>query len=85
LRGASRSLKRNFGEARDAILTLPAEMAERGDARGAATAFARAAPIAVIRPVIGVSEAVSRTLMGVGNAMEPERRRRRDDKYKRHH
>ncbi|KAI5859035.1 hypothetical protein BZA05DRAFT_346478 [Tricharina praecox] len=82
LRGASRSLRRNFGEARDAILTLPAEMAEGGDARGVAAAVARAAPRAVIRPVIGVSEAVGRTLMGVGNAMEPERRRAREDKYK---
>ncbi|KAF8254138.1 hypothetical protein K440DRAFT_157128 [Wilcoxina mikolae CBS 423.85] len=83
LRGASRSLRRNFGDARDAILTLPAEMAEGGDARGVAAAIARAAPRAVIRPVIGVSEAVGRTLMGVGNAMEPERRRAREDKYKR--
>lgn len=59
-------------------------MAESGDARGVAAAIARAAPRAVIRPVIGVSEAVGRTLMGVGNAMEPERRRARNDKYKRY-
>jgi autophagy-related protein 2 len=84
LRGASRSLRRNFGEARDAIFTLPAEIAEGGDARGVAFAVARAAPKAVIRPVIGVSEAVGRTLMGVGNAMEPERRKAREDKYKRY-
>jgi autophagy-related protein 2 len=84
LRGAQRSLRRNFGEARDAIMTLPAEIAEGGDARGVAIAVARAAPKAVIRPVIGVSEALGRTLMGVGNAMEPERKKAREDKYKRY-
>jgi autophagy-related protein 2 len=84
LHGASRSLRRNFRDAKDAIFTLPAEMAEGGDARGVAIAIARAAPRAVIRPAIGVSEAVGRTLMGVGNAMEPERKRAREDKYKRH-
>ncbi|KAI5781931.1 hypothetical protein EDC01DRAFT_234845 [Geopyxis carbonaria] len=82
---AGRSIRRNFGEARDAFMGIPAEMAERGDARGAVAAVARAAPVAVIRPMLGVSEAVGQTLMGVGNAMEPERRRRREDKYKSGH
>lgn len=84
LRAAGAGLRRNFREAREAVMRVPAEMAMRGDAIGAVGAVARAAPVAVLRPMVGVTEAVSRTLMGVGNAMEPEGRRRREEKYKRH-
>ncbi|CUS15117.1 unnamed protein product [Tuber aestivum] len=84
LRGAGDSLRRNFGNARDAIMAVPVDIAEQGSAQGAAKAVARAAPVAIIRPMIGATEAVSRTLLGVTNALDPDQKRRVDDKYKKH-
>ncbi|RPA94316.1 hypothetical protein L873DRAFT_1701881 [Choiromyces venosus 120613-1] len=84
LRGAGNSLRRNFGNARDAIMAVPLDIAEQGSAQGAAMAVARAAPVAIIRPMIGATEAVSRTLLGVTNALDPDQKRRVDDKYKKH-
>ncbi|CCX34878.1 Similar to Autophagy-related protein 2; acc. no. Q0CSI0 [Pyronema omphalodes CBS 100304] len=84
LREAGKSLRSNFRDAQAALSTLPAEMAERGDAKGALMAFARIAPRAALRPAIGVTTAVAKTLQGVSNTMEPERKRLREDKYKRH-
>jgi autophagy-related protein 2 len=84
LRGAGDSLRRNFGNARDAIMAVPVDIAERGSAQGAAKAVVRAAPVAIIRPMIGATEAVSRTLLGVTNALDPDQKRRVDDKYKKH-
>jgi autophagy-related protein 2 len=42
----------------------------------------RAVPIAVLKPMIGASEAVSKTLWGLRNTLDPEGRRETDDKYK---
>ncbi|KAG0643496.1 hypothetical protein HOY80DRAFT_1032960 [Tuber brumale] len=84
LRGAGDSLRRNFGNARDAIMAVPVDIAEQGSAQGAAKAVVRAAPVAIIRPMIGATEAVSRTLLGVTNALDPDQKRRVDDKYKKH-
>lgn len=79
LSAARRSVKTNFGAARRAMAKVGEEVAE---GRGVVGAVARAAPTVVLRPVIGVSEAVGRTLLGAGNEMEPERRRRGEEKYK---
>lgn len=79
---ARRSVKANFGAARRAVRKVGEEVAE---GRGVVGAVARAAPTVVLRPVIGVSEAVGRTLLGAGNEMEPERRRRGEEKYKKHY
>ncbi|KAK7203567.1 hypothetical protein BZA70DRAFT_67528 [Myxozyma melibiosi] len=77
------SLNRNFGTARDILVALPSEASEQGGAQKAAVAIARAAPVAVLRSMIGASEAVSSTLLGVSNQMDPSRRRNVEDKYKR--
>lgn len=42
----------------------------------------RAVPIAIIKPMIGASEAVSKTLLGLRNTLDPEGRREMGDKYK---
>ncbi|KAI5821063.1 hypothetical protein BZA77DRAFT_417 [Pyronema omphalodes] len=84
LREAGKSLRSNFRDAKSALYMLPGEMSERGDAKGALMALARIAPRAALRPAIGVTTAVAKTLQGVSNTMEPERKRLREDKYKRH-
>ncbi|KAJ8098008.1 hypothetical protein POJ06DRAFT_270821 [Lipomyces tetrasporus] len=83
LQRAYSSLNRNFGTAKDILVALPTEASDQGGAQKAAIAVARAAPVAVLRSMIGATEAVSSTLMGVNNQMDPQRRRNIEDKYKR--
>ena len=50
--------------------------------QGQLKAVVRAVPIAVLKPMIGASEAVSKTLLGVRNSLDPQGRDELDDKYK---
>lgn len=43
----------------------------------------RAVPIAFLKPMIGASEAVSKTLLGLRNSMDPANRMENEEKYKR--
>ena len=79
LRGAYASLERDLLTTRDAIVAMPGEVLESGDAQGAAKAVLRRAPTVIFRPAIGASKAISQTLMGATNALDPEHRRRMDD------
>ncbi|KAJ1648591.1 autophagy- protein 2 [Coemansia asiatica] len=62
------------------------DMLEGGPARspvhGSVRAVVRAVPVAVLKPMIGATEAVSKTLLGLRNTMEPSRRGQLEDKYK---
>jgi autophagy-related protein 2 len=42
----------------------------------------RAVPIAVLKPMIGASEAVSKTLLGLHNTLDPNVRIENEAKYK---
>lgn len=42
----------------------------------------RAVPIAVLKPMIGASEAVSKTLLGLHNTLDPGVRQDNQAKYK---
>lgn len=50
--------------------------------QGAVRAVVRAVPIAVLRPMIGASEAVSKTLLGLHNTLDPNIRAENEAKYK---
>lgn len=50
--------------------------------QGAVRAVVRAVPIAVLKPMIGASEAVSKTLMGIHNSLDPNVRMENEAKYK---
>ncbi|KAJ5976277.1 hypothetical protein N7481_009984 [Penicillium waksmanii] len=82
LRGAFRGLERDLLLARDAIVAVPGEVVESGSATAAARAVWKRAPTVVLRPAIGVSKAVGRTLLGAGNTLDPSNRRKMEDKYK---
>ncbi|KAI1159246.1 ATG C terminal domain-containing protein [Nemania serpens] len=84
LRGAYSSLARDLNLARDAIIAVPGEVMESGNAQGAAKAVLRRAPTIIFRPLIGSSKAIGQTLMGATNSLDPQNRRRMDEKYKRH-
>ncbi|KAI1147134.1 ATG C terminal domain-containing protein [Nemania diffusa] len=84
LRGAYSSLARDLNLARDAIIAVPGEVMESGNAQGAAKAVLKRAPTIIFRPLIGSSKAIGQTLMGATNSLDPQNRRRMDEKYKRH-
>lgn len=75
-------MTRNVVTARDVISTLPRDLEGEQDTRGAVLLAARSVPIAVIRPLIGTTEMISKTLLGLRNTMHPEQRKMNDDKYK---
>ncbi|KAJ2547531.1 Cytochrome c oxidase subunit 4 [Coemansia sp. RSA 1933] len=54
----------------------------RSPVHGSVKAVVRAVPVAVLKPMIGATEAVSKTLLGLRNTMEPARRGQLEDKYK---
>ncbi|EAS36307.3 autophagy regulatory protein Atg2 [Coccidioides immitis RS] len=84
LRGAYSSLERDILMTRDAIVAMPSEVLESGSATEAARRLLGRTPTVVLRPAIGASKAVSQTLLGVSNALDPKNRRKIDDKYKKH-
>ncbi|GFZ46386.1 Autophagy-related protein 2 [Saitozyma sp. JCM 24511] len=79
---AYRSLSKNINSAAQTILAVPMEVYERSGGDGPLKAVVRAVPIAVLKPMIGASEAVSKTLLGVRNSLDPQARRELGDKYK---
>ncbi|ERF73523.1 hypothetical protein EPUS_07728 [Endocarpon pusillum Z07020] len=84
LRGAYASLERDLLLAKDAIIAVPGEVMASGSAAGAAKAVLKQAPTAILRPAIGASKAVGKTLLGAGNTLDRENWRRVEEKYKRH-
>ncbi|KAI9791433.1 MAG: autophagy- protein 2 [Candelina submexicana] len=84
LRGAYAGLERDLATVKDAIIAIPGEVLESGSAKGAARAVLRRAPTVIFRPAIGASRAISQTLMGATNSLDPQNRRRVEEKYKKH-
>ncbi|CCH45571.1 Autophagy-related protein [Wickerhamomyces ciferrii] len=76
------SFGRNFLIAKDAILNAGSEIGESGSAHDTTIAVAKATPVALIRPMIGATEAVSKALLGVTNQLDPNQRKYIEDKYK---
>ncbi|KAI0054145.1 hypothetical protein FA95DRAFT_1585813 [Auriscalpium vulgare] len=76
------SLRRNLNSAAQTILAVPMEVYERSGNEGPVRAVIRAVPIAVLKPMIGASEAVSKALLGLHNSMDPDVRYENEAKYK---
>ncbi|KAH7889362.1 hypothetical protein F5I97DRAFT_1940745 [Phlebopus sp. FC_14] len=83
VQSAYRSLQRNLHSAAQTILAVPMEVYERSGNEGPVRAVVRAVPIAVLKPMIGASEAVGKTLMGLHNTLDPNIRHENQAKYKR--
>lgn len=79
LRGGFASLERDLLTVKDAIIAMPGEIMESGSAGGAARAVLRGAPTIILRPAMGVSNAVGQTLMGATNSLDSGNRRRIED------
>jgi autophagy-related protein 2 len=76
------SLGRNFLVAKDAVINAGYEINDGGSAQSLTVAIAKATPIALLRPIIGVTEAASRALYGINNEIDPNSRKHTEDKYK---
>ncbi|GLB34893.1 putative autophagy-related protein 2 CAD motif containing protein [Lyophyllum shimeji] len=83
VQSAYRSLRKNLNSAAQTILAVPMEVYERSGNEGPVRAVIRAVPIAVLKPMIGASEAVSKTLLGLHNTLDPDVRHENEAKYKR--
>jgi autophagy-related protein 2 len=64
------------------IIAVPIKVYEKSGPQGAVKAVIRAVPVAVLKPVIGATEAVSKTLMGIENSLDPSRGIQIKRKYK---
>ncbi|KAI9742301.1 MAG: autophagy- protein 2 [Claussenomyces sp. TS43310] len=82
VKGGYAGLARDLMLTRDAIIAIPGEVMESGTARGAATAIGKGLPTIILTPVKGIAEAVGKTLMGATNSLDPQNRRKMDEKYK---
>lgn len=67
---------------RQADARKPTPVRSLARTQGPVRAVVRAIPIAVLKPMIGASEAVSKTLFGLRNTIDPSARRDLEDKYK---
>ena len=76
------SLTREVNIAFDTIVALPIKQYERDGAGGYTKAVIRALPIAVLRPIAGVSEALSYTLLGIRNQFDPSFKHDEEGLYK---
>ncbi|KAI8933639.1 hypothetical protein NX059_009363 [Plenodomus lindquistii] len=82
LRSAAHHLERDILMARDAVIAIPQEVMEEGSGVGVARAIARHAPTIILKPALGATKAVSNALLGVGNSLDQDSRRKVEDKYK---
>lgn len=79
IRRAIETLVRNAKSAGETVIAIPQEVAESGSAAGAGKTVLKAIPVAIIRPLIGASGAVSNTLMGIHNSLDSNQQRNIED------
>ncbi|GBC00239.1 hypothetical protein RclHR1_00380007 [Rhizophagus clarus] len=79
---AYKSLRTNIGTAAHTIFAVPMEVYEKTGTQGTVRAVIRAVPVAVLKPMIGATEAVSQTLLGLRNSIDPNKKLQTEDKYK---
>ncbi|KAG5371971.1 Autophagy-related protein 2 [Yarrowia sp. C11] len=82
LQDAYSSFGKHMNVAKTAIHNLGEDISVADTAGAAAYAVVKAAPVALLRPIIGTTEAVSKTLFGMANEMDPGGRELARDKYK---
>jgi autophagy-related protein 2 len=78
LRGGYAGLQRDLLLARDAIIAVPGEVMEGGNAAGVLKAVRKHAPTVILRPAIGVAKAGGQILMGATNSLDPVNLQRAD-------
>lgn len=79
---AYEAVSREVTSTLDTIVVLPfKEYRRTGHAGGALKCVVRAIPVAVLRPTAGAAEALSYTLLGLRNNLDPDQRRDEEGKW----
>lgn len=76
------SLTRELHVAAKTIVAVPLVEYKKTGSQGYVRSVIRAVPVAVLRPMIGATEAVSKALIGVRNAVDPELKEDIENKFK---
>ncbi|GLE00894.1 hypothetical protein PINS_up009691 [Pythium insidiosum] len=76
------SISRELHVAAKTIVAVPLVEYKKTGSQGYVRSVIRAVPVAVLRPMIGASEAVSKALIGVRNAVDPELKEDVENKFK---
>lgn len=79
VRAAYRGLEKDLMTARDAIIAIGAEVRDGDSARGVAGAIARHGPAVILRPAIGTTRAIGTALLGAGNMLDKDSRRKLEE------
>jgi autophagy-related protein 2 len=79
LKGGYAGLQRDLVLARDAIIAVPGEVMEGGNAAGVLRAVRKHAPTVILRPAIGLVKASGQVLMGATNSLDPNNLQRVDN------
>ena len=82
VQSAITTLGSNMNKAAQTIFAVPMETYETDGAKGCVKAVIRAVPIALIKPMIGASEAISKTFIGMQSTIDPKKKIELRDKYK---
>lgn len=83
LKLAYKSIGKSLGNAKERFLTVKHELKEADSVQDLFKVIAKSAPILVIRPIIGSTEAMMKTLMGISNEIDSKPLRESYDKYRR--
>ncbi|KAI8849013.1 hypothetical protein BC829DRAFT_392668 [Chytridium lagenaria] len=75
--------KKYWGARREQYFAVPMEVYEKTSAQGnCKSCYSALCLFAVLKPMIGATEAVSKTLIGLQNTLDPNKRLQMEDKYK---
>jgi autophagy-related protein 2 len=75
------SVSRELNVAMDTIVCVPLRQYSKTGPGGYMKSVVRAVPVAVLRPVVGATEAISYTLLGLRNRVDPQLRRDEEDMW----
>ena len=81
LQSAYSSIKKETGKVANTIFAIPFEMHET-DSGGRVKSVIRAIPVAILGPLLGLSNAVTSTILGAQNTINPEKAERQKEKYR---
>lgn len=73
------AMARELGVAAETIIAVPVRQYEQLGPSGLITSVVRALPIAVLRPVAGLAEGLSYTILGLRNSLDPETQQDEED------
>jgi hypothetical protein len=79
---AADRLSRRAKQASRTVVAVPVGQYRRRGIGGAMRSVVRAVPVAILEPMIGGTEALSRVILGARNALDPDLKHDQDNKYK---